>query len=337
MTKELDEYFRFLRSWEGVGDLKEVFSVASGELDMSTLAAGPVQIQRTSEIRFAWDGSLGCVRTISKSRTPTLLTQSKSKLEIAENLQINCLIRPDGFFKFEPGIAYSDFKGYTKSGKTGRVLEKKSMDDYKRDRSYSYLFDPQTVFELNDSRLDQWAHGLKLGIQMGFTSVRDEGDSLKVVQTFRNNGGSELTVEVQCSKKIKFLPLSRTEYIGKDLQEVREWQYDMVEGVPICKADTRTKYVKGVFCSSRGISLQEYKVNENYSLGDFSFSSIGVADAERMIDRVGKKIFLLQDGASKEITMKPLGMNLWLVYANITALCLLLVGFGLRRRNATSL
>lgn len=335
-VKAHDSYFQSLRSWEGVGDLKEVFTVDRKVLDTPDLKPEPVRIERLSKVRFAWDASLRSVRAISSCVPPTKLFQTDSETEIVEDLQINCLIRPDGFYRFEPNLAFSDFKGYPQFGKVTRVLEKRSLRDSARARTYSYLFDPETVFEIHGHRIDSRLKALPSKIEKGTASLESSGSTVKIVERYKNAEGPEFRVEIDLDRTKGYLPVRCSAFTGDDVAETSEWEYADVDGVMLPARRDVKKFNNGVFSSSRSISINESKVNQAYTEDDFSFASIGVEDDDRMIDREVKKMYVLEDGKQHEVAATPPAQLRWrwLVGANVLAIVFLIVAFRWRARKA---
>ncbi len=323
-----DRYFRALRSWEGVGNLKEVFTVDRKTLSVPDLKPEPVRIERLSKIRFAWDVSLNSVRAISSCVPPTKLFQtgSEKEKEIVEKLQINCLIRPDGFYRFEPNLAFSDFEGYPQFGKMTRVLEKRSRGDADKERTYSYLFDPQTVFEIHGQRIDSHLKLLQEKMDKGIVSI-EPGSNFKVIERYKNTTGPEFRLETVLDRAKGYLPVRCSGFMDDTVVETSEWVYGNVEGVILPTTRDVKKFHNGVFISSRSISISESKVNKKFTENDFSFASLGVKDDDRLIDREAKKIYVLENGKQNEITAKTPGVSFRLIAGNVLAVVFLVVAF----------
>ena len=304
-----------VKSWRGEGLLEVWFVVpmlripaAGGGDGGFEHVDGPFEVNRASNLSFLWSAELKSLRCSMDSIPPTKCTalgDPKVRHELHEGLAINCLVRPDGFYRMQPNRWWGEFEGFPKSlpqGQQTRVVERRPGDVAMTLRG-SDVFDPLLLLEIGGQQVDELCDSyLRIvstpELSGRFTLRRRSDGALLAAMQYVDSADAEpsLTCEVIFDSLTSFLP---KEAVFKnrqgDVLQSLSWDYS---GESPALVPTRFEHVKfnetGARVSKRSVTITEFEVNGPVLGSDFELSSIGVRDGDRLLDRIEKKLSLIQ-------------------------------------------
>lgn len=274
---------------------------------------GPFLVHRSSSVSFAWSEDLNSLRSNVRTipgTTYTSTTQGKT-FSVKEDLTYHILIRPDGFFEFDPDRLYGEFANFPPSltgGKSTKVIERSPLNKAKGLRQFSNIFDPSTMFEFSGDRVDRFIRPRlepSLAETWGrsvFLKRRSDG-MLMLTEGFSNSNRADmslprLTVEIILDPSLEFLPTEASMLNQSNALVTRwSWSYKKSGDAIVPTYYLVDKYVPGEGRhEARSMTITEFTANGSVSKADFHFEAVGVQDGDRMLDRIENRILFMSDG-----------------------------------------
>jgi hypothetical protein len=319
-----------LESWRGHGEIEERFNVgrmvngrelgsdASDRAVLKTDTQGPeikndanaktYRVRRRSKMSFLWSKKLKAFWATYHTVSPSIYENlgNRKRYAVEEKIDIEHLIRPEGFYEFFPNAQFGEFVGIPKSLKDGertRVVERKSLQKVQELRTFSTLFDPTTLFEISTRRVDEEVtHAATRAIQESDRFlVKQHADGRLMTETHYSTGPNlkpTLTVFIILDPSANFLPASVSMIEGNGIViDLQKWTYNRDQEFTVPARFQWTKFNQdGSFQAERTVTIQEFTLNPKVTTRDFAFSQIGVVDGDRLVDHAEKKIYFFKEG-----------------------------------------